>query len=197
VTEISIGELLAAMPDAKAVDEHWRRICRQMVAETAAAEYERGRADGAIAAIAALKRAQHQAVDDLDAYLNRWHVCCPRCRQEGHKEGCPDCQASTQETFGDPLAGDYPGGAAGIARTKDTWEKAGFDFPHWGPDWVHLSGPTVHWHKPCTAACYAYEPGWYRIAAAIAIIETLPGDYAEALADLRRQIATAPGRTAA
>ena len=43
-------------------------------------------------------------MDDLDAYLNRWHVCCPRCRQEGHKEGCPDCQASTQETFGDPLA---------------------------------------------------------------------------------------------
>lgn len=197
MSEISISQLLAVMPDPEAVDEHWRRICQEMVTATAASEYERGSADGYLAAVADLKRAQHQAVDDLDAYLSCWHVCCRRCRLEGHRDSCRDCQARTRATFSDPQPGDYPGGVEGIAWVKAAWEKAGFSFPHWGPGWVHLGGPPVHWHKPCTAACYAYEPGWHRIEDAIAIIETLPGDYTEVLAELRAQAAAAPGRTAA
>ena len=55
-----------------------------------------------------------------------------------------------------------------------------------GPGWVHLGGPEVHHHKRCTAACRAYRPGWHRTADAIAIIETLPGDYAGTLARLRK-----------
>lgn len=192
-----ISELLAIMPDTAAIDELWRRICREMVAETAVAEYERGRVDGFLAAVAEFKRAQHQTVDDLDAWLNRWHLCCPRCRLEGHRDNCPNCVGRTRETFGQPSPGE-PDGAGLIARAKAAWEEAGFSFPHWGPGWVCLGGPEVHWHRPCAAACYAYEPGWYRTADAIAIIETLPGDYAGILAELRAQTGmSARGRTAA
>jgi hypothetical protein len=48
----TIRDLLAATPDPDAVDEHWRRICQEMVKTTAAAEYERGLADGYAAAVA-------------------------------------------------------------------------------------------------------------------------------------------------
>jgi hypothetical protein len=190
----TISELLAAMPDAEAVDEHWRRICREMVTKAAAEAYERGLRDGHLATVATLKRAQHEAVEHLDAYLSRWHVCCQRCRLEGHQEGCPDCQARTRETFGDPLPGDLTSEEM-LARARASWEPYGLG-P--GPGWVHLGGQAVHHHRRCTAACYAYRPGWYPVAEAIAIIETLPGGgYAGILAELREQAGAASGRTAA
>jgi len=46
------------------------------------------------------------------------------------------------------------------------------------------------------APCYAYEPGWYTPAEAVAIIATLPGDYAAILKELRAQ-AGAAGKAAA
>jgi hypothetical protein len=187
-----ISELLDAMPDVEAVDEHWRRICQEMVAETAASEYERGRADGYLAAVADFKRAQHQAVDDLDSYLNRWHICCRPCRLGGHREGCPGCEARTRDTFGEAYPGDRTP-AEILAAARASWEPLGLG-P--GPGWVHLGGPVVHHHR-CKQVCYQHKPGWYTIADAIAIIETLPGNYAENLAELRTQAAAAPGRTAA
>ncbi len=186
-----ISELLDAMPDPAAVDEHWRRICQEMVTATAASEYERGRAEGYLAAVADLKRAQHQAVDDLDAYLSRWHVCCRPCRLAGHREGCPDCQARTRSTFGQAMPGE-PSGPELPAVAAASWEPLGLG-P--GPGWVHLGGRYVHHHK-CIPACRAYESGWYRVADAIAIIETLPGDYTEAIASLRA-MADTPERSAA
>jgi hypothetical protein len=189
----TISELLAAMPDPEATDEHWRQICREMTGQTATAEYERGWVDGLLAAVAELKRAQHQAVDDLDTWLNRWHLCCRPCRLEGHRAGCRDCEDRTRATFGEALSGERTP-AEILAGARASWESFGLG-PR--PGWVHLGGPPVHWHRKCTAACRAYEPGWHRIEDAIAIIETLPGDYAQVLAGLRTQAAAAPGRTAA
>lgn len=191
MTEISITELLDAMPDPAAVNEHWRRICQDMVTRRAAAEYERGLRDGHLATIAALKRAQHQAVDDLTTYLTRWHLCCRRCRLKGHLNGCQECVSRTRETFGEPMPGE-PGSAELVARARASWEPLGLG-P--GPGWVHLGGPVVH-HHACSAACYEYKPGWYTLADAITILEALPGNYIAAIAGLRSQ-ATAPERTAA
>jgi hypothetical protein len=188
----SISELLAAMPDAGTVDRHWRRICKDLVAEAAAAEYKHGFRDGHLATVAALKRAQHEAVDHLDSYLARWHLCCRRCRLEGHRNGCEECAGRTRETFAEPLPGEPTPGEI-LARARASWEPLGLG-P--GPGWVHLGGPVVHHHR-CTKVCNAYEPGWYTLTDAIAIIETLPGDYAAALAELRALAAAAPGRTAA
>jgi hypothetical protein len=187
-----ISDLLDAMPDTEAIDRFWQQICREMVAQTAASEYERGRADGHLATIAKLKRAQHQAVDDLDAYLDRWHACCRQCRLGGYREGCTDCQTQERSTFGEAVAGDRTPAEA-LAAARASWEPLGLD-P--GPGWVHLGGSVVHHHQ-CKPACYQHEPGWYRIEDAIAIIETLPGNYAENLAQLRAQAAATTGRTAA
>jgi hypothetical protein len=197
VSEISISQLLAVMPDAEALDEHWRRICREMVGATAAAERERGLHEGYLLAVADFKAYLHGVVRDAEVERRRWHLCCRQCRLEGHRDDCPDCEDRTREAFGVPRPGDYPSGTEGIARARAAWEKAGFSFPHWGPGWVHLGGPPVHWHKRCTRACYACEPGWHRIEDAIAIIGTLPGDYTEVLAELRAQAGVSPGRTAA
>ena len=187
-----ISDLLDATPDAEAVDEYWRRICREMVAATAASEYERGLREGYLLATADLKRAQHQAVNDLDAYLSRWHVCCRPCRLAGHQEGCPYCHVRTRLTFGEATPGE-PSGPQLAAVAAASWEPLGFG-P--GPGWVHLGGRYVHWHHPCTAAC-DYPPGWYTAADAIAIIEALPGDYAKVLDELRTQAAAASGKAAA
>lgn len=141
--------------------DQWERLIEQAwrdgyrAAEQAHADdYSAGVTDGVLAR----KRAQHDIVEMARTDVAQWGP-------------------AGREHFGEPRPGDYPGGAAGIARTKAAWENAGYDFPHWGPEWVHLSGPTVH-HHLCNSACYAYEPGWYRAADAITILETLPGDYA-------------------
>jgi len=100
------ADLLAAMPDPSAVDEHWRRICRDMVTLTAAAEYQRGQADGYLLAVADFKAFQHAFVKDAAVEHRRWHLCCPPCRQGGHQDGCPDCEDRERATFGQPMAGD-------------------------------------------------------------------------------------------
>lgn len=174
-------DVLPGLLDLSDERDQWHRLANDMwregwqAAEQArAGDYGAGYYDG----ILGRKRFEHQLAEEAELELFRWG---PRGR----------------EHFADPRPGDWPGGAEGIARTKAAWEKDGFSFPHWGPDWVHLSGQAVHWHKPCTAACYAYEPGWYRTADAIAIIETLPGDYSEALAELRSQARAGLGGAAA
>lgn len=40
---------------------------------------------------------------------------------------------------------------------------------------VWLAGPVVHWHR-CTDACYSYQPGWYPLDEALAILAKLPAD---------------------
>jgi len=107
-----VAALLAVTPDPDAVDEHWRRICREMVTAAARAAYERGAQDGYVAAVADVKSAQHGLVRDLELELRRWHLCCRRCRLEGHRNGCRDCEDRTRAAFGQPMAGDLEAEAA-------------------------------------------------------------------------------------
>jgi hypothetical protein len=76
-------------------------------AEQAAGQWQAGHA-------AAIKGVQHELVDALGelaaVQARRWHLCCPPCRRGGHRGGCRDCQDRTRETFGEPFAGEYPGG---------------------------------------------------------------------------------------
>lgn len=51
--------------------------------------------------------------------------------------------------------------------------------------------------SPCNPYCYAYTPGWYPIAEVIAILRTLPGNYAGNIAELERKAADQEGRRAA
>ena len=135
-------------------------------------DYNRGYHDGVLRR----KHAEHEAVEALRLYLRRWEL------RGGRR---------TRATFAEAHPADFTGGPGAVERTRQEWLRAGFSLGP-GPGWVHLGGRLVHHNGAygtarCTAACYAYEPGWYRIADAIAIIETLPGDYAEALAELRAQ----------
>ena len=110
-----ISDLLEAMPDPAAVDEHWRRICREMVTATAAAEYEHGQADGYLLAVADFKAWQHGIVRDAQLERRRWHLCCRRCRLTGHRDACRDCQDRARNTFSQPGPGDYPGRGSAAA----------------------------------------------------------------------------------
>lgn len=185
-----ISDLLDAIPDPAAVDQHWRRICRERVTAAAAAEYERGQVDGYLLAVADIKAGQRGAVRDAQLERRRWHVCCRRCRLNGHRDGCRDCEDRTRETFGQPHPDDHSP-AEMIARARASWEPLGL--PPAGM--VHLAGPVVHHHR-CEAVCYAHRPGWYTPEAAAAILETLPGDYAAVIAKLRAMAST-PERGAA
>jgi hypothetical protein len=119
----------------------------------------------------------------------RWHVCCRPCRLGGHRRGCADCEDRTRETYGQPHPADSSGDMTDRARAS--WEPYGLP----PPGLVHLGGRVVH-HHICTPACDAYAPGWYTPQAAAAILETLPGDYAEAIASLLASAGTS-GRRAA
>ena len=97
-----------------------------------------------------------------------------------------------REHFADPRPGDRtPAGM--VANATASWEP--FGLPE--PGMVHLSGPVVHWHRPCTAPCYAYRPGWYTFARAAGILATLPGDYGDTIAELKERAAREGRRTAA
>lgn len=83
------------------------------------ADYHRGFLDGArdqysagyAAAVADVKSAQHDLVDEVGVELRRWHVCCRPCRVGGHQAGCTRCQDRTRATFGRRHPDDYPGQA--------------------------------------------------------------------------------------
>jgi hypothetical protein len=79
-------------------------------AEQAAGQWQAGHA----AAIAEIKGVQHELVDALgelgEIQRRRWHLCCIPCRRAGCRAGCRACQDRTRETFGEPFAGEYPGG---------------------------------------------------------------------------------------
>lgn len=134
-------------------------------------DYSAGYMDGLLRR----KHLEHQAVEAARLELARWGP-------GGRKH------------FAGPQDDDFTGGPEAIERIRQAWLGAGLGLGP-GPGWVHLGGRFVHGnpggHRPCTRACYAYEPGWYRIADAIVIISALPGDYAEALADLRGQLVPA------
>ena len=141
-------------------------------------DYQRGLVDGALAR----KRAQHELVEMARVDALQWGP-------------------GGRERFGDPRPGDFTGGAEAVERVRQAWLAQGLSLGP-GPGWVHLGGRLVHHNGAygsarCTAACYAYEPGWYRIADAIAILETLPGDHSGALAELRSQARARLGGAAA
>jgi hypothetical protein len=85
------------------------RMRQQLSAEVGQRRYQEGRSAGYLQAVAEIKRAQHQAVDDLDLYLTRWHVCCGPCRRTGHQPGCTRCQARPRATFGEIHPDDFTG----------------------------------------------------------------------------------------
>ena len=158
--------------------DQWERLCATayrdgyQAAETAHQDdYERGLVAGALAR----KRAQHDLVEMARLDVARWGP-------------------AGREHFADPRAGDFTGGAEAIERVRQAWLRAGLSLGP-GRGWVHLGGRVVHGnpggHRPCTPACSASRPGWHRIEDAVAILETLPGDYAETIAELRSEMATA------
>ena len=111
---LAVRELLTATPDPAVVDEHWQRICRQMVADARPAAYRAGYRRGYVDGIECRKRAEHDLVDALgelaETERRRWHLCCPACRRRGGcRAGCRDCQDRTLETFAEPRPGDYTG----------------------------------------------------------------------------------------
>lgn len=111
----AVSALLAAMPDPAAVDEHWRRTCREM--------YDRGHDDGFNAgyaqACADVKAAQQGLYQLLAGYAEiaerRWRIYCDRCRRSQPRHNCPGCQYRTRETFSQPASGDYPGRGSAAA----------------------------------------------------------------------------------
>jgi hypothetical protein len=184
-------ELLDAMPDPEAVNQHWRQICREMTEEAAASAYERGLREGYLLAVADFKAFQQGVVRDAELERRRWHLCCRRCRLEGHQDGCRDCEDRTRETFGQALPREAAP-AEIVARALASWEPYGL--PPAGM--VHLGGAVVH-HHACKPICYAYKPGWYTPAEAADILAGLPGDYADTIASLRAMAGTFERRTAA
>ncbi|MGH3186759.1 MAG: hypothetical protein ACRDOL_05755 [Streptosporangiaceae bacterium] len=100
------ARLARAMRVGEPPTRYWLGFARQIRAETAAREYERGLREGYLLAIADLKAFQHGAVRDAELERHRWHLC-RRCRLQGHRDGCRDCQDRTRATFGDPFPGDY------------------------------------------------------------------------------------------
>jgi hypothetical protein len=158
--------------------DQWERMCAAAYREgwqAARCAHQDDYAIGYVDGLLRLKRLEHQAVDEARIELARWGP-------------------GGREHFGDPQAGDFTGGPEAVERVRQAWLSAGFSLGP-GPGWVHLGGRFAHGnpggHRPCTPACYAYEPGWHRIADAIAILETLPGGYAGAIAELRRELVTA------
>jgi hypothetical protein len=113
--QVAASELLAAMPDPAEVDEHWRRICRELAGRADAAGYERGLGDGYVLAVADFKAFQHSLVRDAQLERRRWHVCCRRCRTSRHRDGCRDCQDRDRDAFGQAMPGDFPGRRAAAA----------------------------------------------------------------------------------
>ena len=155
----AINDLLAALPDPLTEIELTRRLAREA--------YERGREDGWYQG--------HEAAEQEMA--QRWERSPPRSRAVGIEQGELEERRwgpAGRERFGEPRSGDRTP-VEMIARAFASWEP--FGLPE--PGMVHLSGPVVHWHRPCAEACYAYRPGWYAIAeSASTILRTLPGDYA-------------------
>ena len=76
--------------EAAELAEAETRYRNQLVSEIAAAEYERGQADGYVRAIADVKGVQHGIVRDAELDALRWGP-------------------GGREHFGDPRPGDYPG----------------------------------------------------------------------------------------
>lgn len=92
-----------------------------------------------------------------------------------------------RERFADPRPGDQTPEQM-VARARASWAPLGLT----PPGMMHIGGPAVHNHpypRRCNAACHAYEPGCYPIADVIAILRTLPGDYAQTIAELERKAA--------
>jgi hypothetical protein len=170
---------LAAALDLSDERDQWERLVEQAfrdgyrAAEAAHADdYQRGLIDGALVR----KRAQHELVEMARIDAAQWGP-------------------AGREHFGDPRPGDYPGGAAGLARTRAAWLAEGLGLGP-GPEWVHLSGPVVHYGHVCKPVCHQYKPGWHTIADAITILATLPGDYAATIAGLRATASTHGSRAA-
>jgi len=145
-----------------------------------------------------------RAVELIADLGQREHQAGLRGYARGHADGYSLAEAHMAEAWhavADPVACGGPSYADlerrrwTVRGERRTCAEFGQPHPADGPDWsglvlkhrgmVSLGGPAVHWHRPCTAACYAYAPGWYRPSQAADILATLPGIYTEEIARLR------------
>jgi hypothetical protein len=97
------------------------QFARDVATEAEARGYERGLAEGYLLAVADLKAFQHGLVRDAQLERRRWHLCCRRCRLNGHRDGCPDCEDRTRETFSQPLPGEPSSPAEILAAARASW----------------------------------------------------------------------------
>jgi hypothetical protein len=95
--------MLALLPDP-AAEAEYRRV---LALDAARDAWRGGYQAGFLAAIEAVKRAQHAALADV----GRWIVLCGQCRRNGRREDCQRCEVRTPGTFGLPHADDFRGGA--------------------------------------------------------------------------------------
>jgi hypothetical protein len=82
---------------------------RQWAAAAFRRGYDAGVHDGYVAALADMKRAQHDLVDSVRDEVARWHLCCRDCRRVGHQPGCTRCEGRTRATFSRAHPSDFPG----------------------------------------------------------------------------------------
>jgi len=149
--------------------------------------YERGREDGWYEG--------HEAAEEEMA--ERWNKIAGPIARIDPERAHGDLEVRRwgpdgREHFGDPRLSDRSPGQM-IEQARASWAPLGL--PPEGL--VYISGPAVHWHRPCGAACYAYKPGWYPPERVIEILKTLPGDYRANITELERKAAYQRGRRAA
>jgi hypothetical protein len=166
-----ISDLVDALPEPLAEIELRLQLAREA--------YERGREDG--------WREGHEAAEHEMA--ERWDKIAGPIARIDPERTHGDLEVRRwgpdgREHFGDPRPGDRSP-AQMIEKARASWAPLGLP-----PDGlVYISGPAVHWHRPCTSACYAYKPGWYSPERVIEILRTLPGDYRANISELERKAA--------
>jgi hypothetical protein len=103
-------DIVAHIPDLAVEAEYRRQLCREVGSDA----YARGYRDGYERRARVLEVEWPQVVkpaldapDHTEAERRRWHVCCRRCRLDGHRRECLRCEDRTRETYGDPHPDDY------------------------------------------------------------------------------------------
>ena len=100
--QVDMATVLAALGDPEAESAY-----REVIAlEQRRDGYRTGYAAGWIAALKAVKRAQHGLVDDARTEAARWTVACRDHRLTGYVENCTRCEVRDRETFGQPHPDD-------------------------------------------------------------------------------------------
>ena len=107
------ADLVALLPGWDAELAYWRQLGCEAWADGYRLGYDAGFERGARLIEAGwpaiVEPVLRNRPDHAVAEARRCHVCCARCRRDGHRPGCPDCEDRDRETFGRPHPGDYGG----------------------------------------------------------------------------------------